>query len=109
MKNSNIRLNRFCPLCGEPAKATTTKERCLRLPTDAPNNCETMISHCIKSNELQQYFPSQTGEDPCLDCAYNEVIHDPGTFIAMDEVGERQWNELHKCPHCQTKYSFPSK
>ena len=109
MKNKDIRSNGSCPLCGDPAKAATTKERCLRLPADAPNNCETMISHCIKSNELQQYFSSQAGEDPCFDCAYNEVIHTTGTFIGMKQLDFNSWAEVHKCPNCHCQYSFPSK
>lgn len=95
-----------CPVCATPAQAAKTFETCLRLPGNEQVDLDAMLDRCIKPGAFHAFRLHDEGADPCIDCKHNEVIHDPGTFVGMQQTGEKRWAEIHECPSCHTRYEI---
>ena len=93
-----------CPLCSAPAQNQTFTESCILLPAGATTSAELILQTCVRSAALKEFLEDGSVEDPCQHCLHNELIEDAGTFIAMKQVGEREWGEMHQCPNCKTFY-----
>ena len=91
-----------CPSCGKGPVQETTTELCSR-------------KSCVDQATLDNYIASVKKdldlgiEDPCMDCNYNEITYNPGTFIEIEEAevinGRPQFLEVHECT-CGTTYKF---
>ena len=93
-----------CPVCSMPAQGQTITESCRLLPTGVTASTELIFKTCDRSAILQEFLKGVSAEDPCWNCPHNELIENTGTFIAMKQIGEHEWGELHLCPGCKTSY-----
>ena len=93
-----------CPRCGEPAHPAKTTETCLMVPEGDSTGEKSLACYCVNPGAFHAFSVQGEGVDPCCTCEHNAVTHDPGTFIRMKQVGERQWTEIHECPNCHTSY-----
>ena len=93
-----------CPLCSAPAQNQTFTESCILLPAGATTSAELILQTCVRSAALKEFLGDGSAEDPCQHCLHNELIENTGTFIAMKQLGEREWGEMHQCPNCKTFY-----
>ena len=93
-----------CPNCMTPAQGQTITESCRLLPADVSPSLELVLKTCICPTELQAFIKTGSGVDPCQQCPHNEIIEDAGTFVAMKQVGDCVWGEIHNCPHCHTTF-----
>ena len=94
------------PNCSAPGQRHVINESCILAPSDVPASPAAILSVCICPTELQSFLQGNSDTDPCQQCLHNQVIEDPGTFIAMKQLGERSWVELHKCPNCNTSFAL---
>lgn len=98
--------NNQCPNCSAPVQRQVINESCILASSDVPASPAAILSVCIGPTELQSFLQGNSDTDPCQQCLHNQVIEDPGTFIAMKQLGERSWVELHKCPNCNTSFAL---
>ena len=93
-----------CPLCSAPAQGQTISESCRLLPASSTVSTELTLKTCIQSAALRKFLEGGIAADPCQQCSHNELIENTGTFVAMKQLGEHEWGELHLCPNCKTFY-----
>ena len=105
MKNKQTN-KQSCPICGAPAQPAVTLETCLLLPNSEPISLDAILPRCIKPGAFHAFQLRSEGADPCIDCKHNEVIHDSGTFVGMQQIGENRWAEIHECQSCHARYEI---
>jgi hypothetical protein len=115
-KEMEITTETKCPTCYESAKNEEITETCRLIYSneiDAVNVCihktrflafRDAISSAEKNGtELNEDFL----DDPCMGCKHNEVVHDEGTFLRVEELepidGRPRFGEVHKCS-CGTTF-----
>lgn len=86
-----------CPVCSMPAQGQTITESCRLLPTGVTALTELLFKNLRPISSLARIFKGVSAEDPCQSCPHNELIENTGTFIAMKQIGEHEWGELHLC------------
>ena len=98
--------NNQCPNCSAPVQRQVISESCILDPSDVPASPAAILSVCICPTELQSFLQGNSDADPCQLCLHNHVVEDPGTFVAVKQLGERSWVEIHKCPNCNTSFAI---
>ncbi len=96
-----------CPTCSTPAQEQRISESCRLLPSGMTPSPESILAVCIRTNALKNSLENDSAA-PCQQCRHNEIFEDTGTFIAMKQLGEREWGEMHQCPNCNTPYIVSS-
>ncbi|WP_288185237.1 hypothetical protein [uncultured Sporomusa sp.] len=97
-----------CPVCSAPAQDQTLTDSCHLLPAGSTTSTELILKTCVQPVALREFLEESSAEDPCQHCLHHELIEDAGTFIAMKQLGEREWGEIHQCPNCNTRYIVSS-
>ena len=92
-----------CPNCDAPATYPQLHERCRRASAES-NDAASLIETCIHSKMLREHINTQTSEDPCQFCSFNEVTETPGSYLHSDFCPENGWIMHHLCIFCSTEY-----